>query len=146
MFVCHQFFEMYVRCFAVFSSFFLLNRCFQFLVFWLLFCFSPISFCLLFFVGVVFPLSKAPRSKSKVSAASEDRTRDLGIMGPTRCQLCYRRLNVNEARQNTSKRVYIYIYIYIYNAFERRRWTFTTNCLIVSCIHRSHFGSRYTLG
>ena len=27
-------------------------------------------------------------------AASEDRTRDLRIMGPTRCQLRYRRLNV----------------------------------------------------
>jgi len=42
------------------------------------------------------------QSNSKANAASEDQTHDREIMGPRRCQLRYRRLNVNEAKQKRS--------------------------------------------
>ena len=42
------------------------------------------------------------RTKGKVHAVSEDRTRDLRIMGPTRCQLRYHRLRANQESSNRS--------------------------------------------
>ena len=43
------------------------------------------------FLGFSTPFLSEPM---QTYAASEDRTHDLRIMGPTRCQLRYRRLNV----------------------------------------------------